>query len=99
MSMHLESGDREELGTDNYELLDSLAILNAYKSYFSYYGKYTTDNKRGTVVHRIDGCKNPDWKGRVLNRRFSFEDEYLVIRSDSVIGMDHILTWRRLSYD
>lgn len=99
MSMHLEAGDRAKLGTDDYELLDSLSVLNAYKSYFSYYGTYELDANQGTVQHNIEGCKNPDWKGRILTRKYNFEKGNLIIRSDSVIGMDHILTWRRLSSD
>ncbi|NNC84140.1 MAG: hypothetical protein HKN79_11235 [Flavobacteriales bacterium] len=97
MSMQLEGDDRPELGTDDYSTLDSLTILKAYQTYFSYYGTYALDNETGIVTHVIEGCKHPDWKGRKLQRKFQIEGEQLIIRSDSVIGMDHVLTWRRSS--
>lgn len=94
MSLHLERANRPALGTDDYDELPSEQVLDAFKSYFSYHGSYTKD-KEGLLEFEIEGCKNPDWIGRKLNRRYSLDGDFLTLRSDSVIGMDHILTWQR----
>jgi hypothetical protein len=98
MSMQLQRADRTLLGTDVYDSLDSDLIREAFKSFFSYYGPYSINAESGIITHSIEGCKNPDWVGRKLKRQFTFLDDTLTIRTDSVIGMNHILKWKRLKH-
>ncbi len=96
MGMQLQRGQRTLLGSDAYDSLDADLIREAFKSFFSYFGPFSVDSKLGVVTHTIEGCKNPDWVGRELKRRFTLSEDTLTIRTDSVIGMDHILKWKRL---
>ena len=96
MSMQLQRADRRSLGTDDYDTLDANIIREAYNGFFSYYGRYSVDQELGVITHYIEGCKNPDWKGRELKRRFSSTIDTLTLRSDNVIGMNHILKWERI---
>lgn len=95
MSMHLQKAERPLIGTDDYASLDSTTLLLAYQGFFSYYGSYE-ELGEGRLSQTIEGCKNPDWVGRVLKRKFAVDGDKLTIFSDSVIGMDHQLTWKRI---
>ncbi len=96
MGMQLQKADRPLIGSDDYNTLDSATVLEAYKGFFSYYGSYELKKEQNLISHIISGCKNPDWIGRVLKRKYFLEGDKLTIQSDSVIGMNHILTWERL---
>lgn len=96
MSMQLQRSDRTRLGTDDYDSVDAELILDAYKGFFSYFGAYSLDEEQKVITQTIEGCKNPDWIGRELKRAYTLSGDILTLRSDSVIGMDHILRWKRV---
>jgi hypothetical protein len=74
------------------------ARSEAYRSYVGYYGTYTIDDQRGTVVHHVEGASFPHWVGTELVRWYSFSEDgrrltlSLRNREDRVTGT---LVWER----
>ncbi len=79
-SMFASGADRT--GTD--------AELRAtYEAYFSWFGRYTVDEPRGTISHRIEGSLWPSWRNTVQERPFT-------IRGDTLLLGDLLLSRRVL---
>lgn len=71
---------------------------SAYQSYFAYYGGYTIDEAKGTVVHHLQGSTNPSSTGTDFVRYFKFSDDgkFLTLSVKNAKGqVTGVLTWER----
>jgi hypothetical protein len=94
MAMSLEKPDRPKLGTDDYALLPDSLLAAAYKGFFSYSGRY--ELRGDSVLQEIMHCKQPDWRGQTIGRRFRRDGDTLVLFTNKVIGADHELKWLKV---
>jgi hypothetical protein len=62
--------------------------------YTAYYGTYDVDADASTVTHHVEASLNPNGVGRDLKRRYSFENNRLVL-TDEIAGVRIRLVWER----
>lgn len=79
--------------------------VQAFDTYFAYYGTYTVDPKAETITHHIVDYTNPGFRGRDNVRWFEFQDDnHLVLiptedgKGGSINRKDatYKLTWERI---
>jgi len=72
----------------------------AFEGYFAYAGRFTLDEKRGTVTHHVEICSAPNYVGTDLVRQFSFAGNRLTLRTPPrmLAGQTSsaILIWQRI---
>ncbi|HVL66985.1 MAG TPA: lipocalin-like domain-containing protein [Vicinamibacterales bacterium] len=74
-------------------------VRAAYAGYIAYFGTYTVNDARDTVVHHVQGALNPSWVGGDQVRRMRFDGDLLVLSTDIQKGgglVRHTLTWKRI---
>ncbi len=73
-------------------------ITQAYKTYMAYYGRYF-EKEPGTVVHKVESCLFPNWKGKEEIRYANIQNGYLVITTPpTLVGNTEVTikaVWRR----
>lgn len=72
----------------------STAYFQAAAQYMNYCGRYSIT--RDTVTHHVEAALIPDWVGTDLVRRYSFENDRLVLTAEEDGVLDQ-LTWKRSS--
>lgn len=75
-------------------------IRAAFASYLAYYGSYTVDADRGTVVHHLEQSLIPNWTGGDQVRQFDLQGTQLTLRTPRMLfgGGERIstLVWEKL---
>ena len=94
MSAHLmraEGRSRENPTTD-------AARAAAYSTYIGYFGPFTVDEPKGTVVHHVVGSSFPHWVGSDQVRYFKLSEDgkTLELSVKSGARVTSTLTWRRV---
>lgn len=74
-------------------------ISQAYKSYMAYFGRYREDTP-GVIIHEVEGCLFPNWRGNEEIRYAKLENEFLVLSTPPIqFGEGEIVikaVWRRI---
>ena len=63
--------------------------------YDSYFGRYTVDEKAGTVTHHVEGSLFPEDLGSDWVRPFTLEGDTLTLRLTSADGLTRTLVFQR----
>lgn len=80
------------LGRIGWSGAEAKAAIDTYDAYF---GTYTVDSARGTVVHHVDGELRPYGVGTRYERRYEFHDDELwLLPADP--GLHWRAIWRRV---
>lgn len=93
MSAHLmRSGRAPEAPTTD------AARAAAYQGYLAYFGPFTVDDARGTVVHHVVGSSLPHWVGTEQVRYYALSPDGngLTLSLKSGDRATQTLTWARL---
>ncbi|MBC7562974.1 MAG: lipocalin-like domain-containing protein [Gemmatimonadaceae bacterium] len=69
-AMFAAGGDR---GATERELRET------FEAYFSWFGHYTVDAARGTIIHRIEGSLWPSWRNTVQERPFTIHGDTMLL--------------------
>jgi hypothetical protein len=64
--------------------------------YDSYFGRYTVDEKAGTVTHHVEGSLFPEDLGEDWVRPFTLEGDTLTLRLTSEDGLTRTLIFQRM---
>lgn len=73
-------------------------IVEAFKGYVAYSGRYEVDEEAGIVTHIVECSLFPNWVGQRLERVYQFSDIYLTLVTAPVRGSSQArLIWQRLS--
>ena len=64
--------------------------------YDSYFGRYTVDEKAGTVTHHVEGSLFPEDLGSDWVRPFTLEGDRLTLRLTSADGLTRTLVFQRM---
>jgi lipocalin-like protein len=92
MSAHLmRSGRTAEAATTE------AARATAFQGYLGYFGPYTVDAQKKTVVHHVVGSSLPNWRGseQVRHYGFSSDGRQLTLSLKSGERITQTLTWER----
>jgi len=68
----------------------------AILGYDSYFGRYTVDEKAGTVTHHVEGSLFPEDLGEDWVRPFILKGDTLTLRLTSADGLTRTLVFQRL---
>lgn len=94
MSAHLmrASGRKAAAPTSDAER------VAAYNSYLAYYGPFTIDEARGSVVHHVRGSSLPHWVGtdQVRYYTLSDNDKRLQLAVKNGERVTQLLSWERV---
>jgi hypothetical protein len=80
---------------------DPQDIIKAFDGYVGYCGRYSVNEKEGTVTHHITLCLIPDWIGD-QKRFFELSGNRLILRTGPIIyggqteSMENRLIWERI---
>ena len=64
--------------------------------YDAYFGRYTVDEKAGTVTHHVEGSLFPEDLGSYWVRPFTLAGDTLTLRLTSADGLTRTLTFQRM---
>jgi Lipocalin-like domain len=74
-------------------------LKDAFDGYFGYFGRYTVDERAGTVTHHIEGGSYPNFVGTDQRRLFTWQGDRLVLSAppERMGGSDvtYVATWER----
>lgn len=94
MSAQIMRPHRPRLAVADWRAASEAERAGAWGDYFGYFGRYTVDAGRGTVVHHVEGAAFPNLVGADQVRRLRFEGDRLVLEGDIPGGIVRIV-WRR----
>ena len=72
--------------------------IAAFDGYTAYYGTYTVDEARRTVIHHVEASRIPNWVGSEQRRLFEFSEGKLILRvvnGSGGPGTESRLVWER----
>ncbi len=99
MSIHLTNPDRSNFASGDFLRPTQEECLEAFKSYFGYFGSYTLDEKARTVTFHVEGAAYPNYVGTDQVRYYTIEGERLILRTppERAGGTDvtYFVTWER----
>ena len=81
MSALLMDPERKKFASDDLRSGTAEEIKQAYEKFDAYCGTYTVDEEKGTVTHRVEGAKFPNWVGTDQARHFELKGNRLYIRA------------------
>ena len=100
LSAHVMSKSRPRFAFDDIHSFTPDEAKGVFKSYLAYFGTYSVDESKNTVIHHVVGCTFPDMIGTNNVRFFQFSGKRLVLRISpgteqgrQVVGY---ITWERV---
>jgi len=54
-------------------------LRETYDGYFSWFGRYTVDTRKGVIIHHIEGSLWPSWRNTVQERPFEIRGDTLLL--------------------
>ena len=90
--MRTDRKDAISRPTSDRDKTNQRAILG----YDSYFGRYTVDEKAGTVTHHVEGSLFPEDLGSDWVRPFTLEADRLTLRLTSADGLTRTLIFMRM---
>src|SRR5262245_20238513 len=96
MSVQIARSDRRPFKSDPFRATPE-ELKDAFDGYFGYFGRYTVDERAGTVTHHIESGSYPNFAGTDQRRLFTWQGDRLVLRAppDPMGGSDvtYVATW------
>jgi hypothetical protein len=94
MLQMMRTGRKDAMSTpDNARDKPNPRVVLGYDSYF---GRYTVDEKAGTVTHHVEGSLFPEDLGSDWVRPFTLEGDTLTLRLTSADGLTRKLVFQRM---
>jgi len=69
---------------------------DAWVGYFGYFGRYSIDERAGTVTHHVEGAWFPNLVGTDQVRHYHLDDDILTLDADTAWGRVRIV-WERIT--
>jgi hypothetical protein len=69
-------------------------IAAAWRGYVGYFGRYTVDEKKGAVIHEVEGAWYPNYVGTKQARVYHFDGDRLTLEAEQPSGHTTVV-WRR----
>jgi hypothetical protein len=71
-------------GGDPWAATDA-EVRAAFDGYIAYYGTYTVHADQGTVVHHLEMCSIPNWRGSEQLRYFDLQEGQLTLSTPPIL--------------
>jgi hypothetical protein len=84
VSVNLMRFDRNSLSTADKARSTPQEAKSAVETYEAYFGTYSVDKEKGTVVHHVEGSLFPNWTGTDQIRFYEFSDDYLILKTAEI---------------
>jgi hypothetical protein len=99
MSVQIARSDRRPFKSGDPFRASPEELKDAFDGYFGYFGRYTVDERAGTVTHHIEGGSYPNFVGTDQRRLFTWQGDRLVLSAppERMGGSDvtYVATWER----
>ncbi len=99
MAVQLMDPRRPALTSGDPLVTSEAELRAAFGGYTAYYGSYSVDPARRTIVHHIEAALLPNWVGTDQERQFEFDGELLTLKGPLLLGGvpgTVSLVWKRL---
>jgi Lipocalin-like domain len=101
MSAHVMRNDRPFFAAKDPACGTDAELRAAFEDYASYFGTYTIDQARQTVIHHVRGAWYPNWIGHDQVRHFKFQGNRLLLSTPPLMwdgqSFEYVLAWERIS--
>ncbi len=77
-------GDLDVFESDSIARASSAEAAHALRRVLGYFGRYEADTDAGTVVHHIEACTFPNWKGEDEVRHFEIDGHQLKLTTPPI---------------
>jgi len=98
MSIHLTNANRPNFASGDFLRPTQKECLDAFKSYFGYFGSYTLDEESETVTFHVEGAAYPNYVGTDQIRYYTIKGDRLILRTppERTGGTDvtYYVTWK-----
>ena len=98
MSVAIMMADRRRFASDNLRESTDKESVEAFRSHFSYCGKYSISSNK--VIHHVEVGSFPNWTGEELERTYEFYGNRLTLSTPPTLigGVQRIgqLVWERV---
>jgi hypothetical protein len=96
MSVQVMKNKRSKFHSEDPLQVRSEEAIIAINDFLSYCGSYEVYNNPNQVVHRIYISSFPNWIGQNQIRKFEFNDDKLILSTDTVGSSRHRLVWQKM---
>ena len=100
MSVQIMRQDRPAFVSNDFARGTDTEARAALEGYIAYFGTYTMDSAKHTVVHHIRGALFPNFVGGDQIRNYTFENGRLVLSTPPILWrgepQEWVLVWERL---
>jgi hypothetical protein len=99
MSLQLMNPGRPRFTTDDPLVSSEAEVRAAFGGYTAYYGTYSVNPDKQTIVHHIEAALLPNWAGTDQQRHYEFDGACLTLKGSLLIGDVQgvvSLVWKRL---
>ncbi|MBA4397938.1 MAG: hypothetical protein C0394_11240 [Syntrophus sp. (in: bacteria)] len=99
MAVQLMNPNRSGFTSDDPLVASDAEVRAAFGGYTAYYGTYSVNYDKRTIVHHIEAALRPDWAGTDQSRQFEYDGEYLTLKGPLLLGGVRgivSLVWERL---
>jgi hypothetical protein len=95
MSVHVSTSRQARFASEDFLQARIEEAVEAWRTYFGYWGSFEVDAKKGVVVHRVEGSSFANWIGTEQVRHFRFDGADRLILSTSSPAGTWTLIWQR----
>ena len=100
MTVQLMRDPPAKFASETYEGATLEEMKDAFLAYYAYYGKYTIDDEKGMVIHRVESSLYPEEHGITYKRLFRIDGDRLYLTTAPFIegGEERVnrLVWERM---
>ena len=99
MAVQLMNPSRPGFTSGDPLVTSEAEVRSAFGGYTAYYGTYSVNFDKKTIVHHIEAALLPNWVGKDEQRHFEYDGKYLTLTGTLLIGGvqgSAILVWERL---
>ncbi|HAJ28316.1 MAG TPA: hypothetical protein DCG53_13925 [Syntrophus sp. (in: bacteria)] len=99
MAVQIMNPNRPGFTSDDPLVASETEVRAAFGGYAAYYGTYSVNTDKGTIVHHIKAALLPNWVGTDQQRHFEFDGKYLTLKGPLRLGGVQggvSLVWERL---
>jgi hypothetical protein len=101
MSAHVMNSGRPAFASNDPARGTDAEVRAAFEGYVSYFGTYTIDQAKHTVIHHVRGASYPNWIGNNQIRYYRIENNRLVLSTPPLVlngqSFEYVLAWERMA--
>ncbi len=100
VSAHVLKSDRPAFASNDPARGTDAEVRAAFEGHLSYFGTYTIDQAKQTVIHHIRGASYPNWIGKDQIRYYKIDGNRLLLSTPPLVlnhqSFEYVLIWERI---